>query len=132
VLRQLQLKVVAKPAAKDALLSALQAEEGAVFPATVATVHVYADQPLQAFLLQQMLRSLGYLPKLHDLQQSDFSATALCLYPSGADVSIAAPVLFYSQHPGQQPGPANLWLFSDGPAALSEHLFNLRHKKSVE
>lgn len=126
---RLQLRVVAKPAAQQALIAALQAADGGVFTATATPVHLYVNQPLQGFLLQQMLRSLGYQPQVHDLQQSDFSASALCLYPAGADVAIAGTVLYYSQHRDAD-APAH-WLFSDGPAALSEHLFNLQHKKSV-
>lgn len=128
---RLQLRVVAKPVSQDALSAALQTADGGLFVSAAIPVHVYADQSLQGFLLQQMLRSLGYQPQVHDLLHSDFSASALCLYPAGAAVRVAAPALYYSQHRSEESRPAALWLFSDGPAALSEHLFNLQHKKSV-
>lgn len=128
---RLQLRVVAKPSVQEALIGALQAAEGGLFAAAALRVHLYVDQPLQGFLLQQMLRSLGYQPQVHDLQQSDYSASAICLYPAGTAVEVADAALYYAQQQTNESRPAALWLFSDGLAALSEHLFDLQYKKSV-
>lgn len=130
---ELALRVVAKPLTKSSLMQALQADSGGIFATPAVLVHVYCDQPLQGVFLQQVLLSLGYRPLLHDLQQSDFSAGALCLLPVSVSVpTTSAAVLYYSQQEVEYTGSHDLWVFANGPAALSEHLFNLQHKKFIE
>ncbi len=137
--QQFQLRLVSKPVLNQALQQALLAQDAMVFSSTARQVWLEGNDPVEDWLLQQQLAELGFEPVVLTSPQK-LPANALLMLrlenrSRWQSQLQQQPLLWYTAQQVVLDADEEeqlVWTFSQGPALLSQRLFQLSERLETD